>query len=302
MAREPKTPKKSKTKGRANRPAKPGVAVVDPNDPQAMQLSIMMRFFPTFARTFNPKGAAQVGITKKRKEEKPSLPIVNLLPPRLALEKMRRSTRRNFTMAGAVIVMLAGLAWVGEAAVIAVQQAALDEAKAVATTKSVEIGKYQSVKDYFLSIQARKQIIQQRTGNKVDYEAVDKAILAALPAGAQITLLQVSGLEIDSSMKNPIDIAKQCGPITDPFAENMGTPIACLTVNGVIGSRTQIPSIALALQENKMFANLSAVQSAESRSGITFTIKAVLTAEAVVKKAAPNTSGTTAPSTTGGNN
>lgn len=316
MAREPKMNKKTSKRGPKRPGINAGIAPVDPNEPQAMQLPLMMRLFPTFARTFAPKSVAAAGLQKKHKEEKPRLPIVNLLPPRLALEKMRRSTRRNFSIAAVVIVAVAGLAWLGEATVIAVQQSALDQAKAAANAKSVEVAQYKSIKDYILSIQARKQVILERTGQQADYEKINKVVLAALPSGTRVTLFQVTAITYDSLTKTSQDVAKQCGPVTDPFAITDSAPLACLTVNGTVGNRADIPRIALALQDNKMFWNLSSTQAADSRSGIGFTLKGVITTEALYKALTENTStsgtttssgttsGTTTDSTssTGGNN
>lgn len=252
-------------------------------------VNLLGKLFPTFANFLSPKVGKRGGaktFTGKAKPVKPHLPMINLLPPRLELEKMRRSTRRGFLFTGLGILVTVGLLWVAQSTVIGVAQSSLDSAKEQVATAKSNLDKYSEIKAYFQTIQERKDILGQKVGAKIDYEFVFTTLTNSVPNGGTLSQIDVKTLSVVEGAENdPSVLIASCGPVTDPFAvESQAQPLACMTFTGTVPTREDVTSIASSLKASKLFSNVSVVQAAagSASSGVTFTGTAIITSNALI--------------------
>lgn len=254
------------------------------------QTSLLIKLFPTFGNFFSPKvGKSSSSSTKvgvKAKSIKPQLPIVNLLPPRLELDKMRRSTRRGFMFAALGILLTVGLLWGAQATVISVANSSLTSAQEQITAATANIEKYSEIKAYFKTIQERKDILAQKTGAKIDYSYLFETLLNSIPAGGSLNQVDVKSLlSADNAQADMNALISGCGPVTDPFAvETTAQPLSCMNFSGSVATRDAVAEIANTLKASGLFSNVSVVQASGSSSngGIAFTGSAVVTSNAIV--------------------
>lgn len=252
-------------------------------------VNLLGKLFPTFANFLSPKVGKRGGaktFTGKAKPVKPHLPMINLLPPRLELEKMRRSTRRGFMFTALGILVTVGLLWVAQSTVIGVAQSSLDSAKEQVATAKSNLDKYSEIKAYFKTIQERKDVLGQKVGAKIDYEFVFSTLTNSVPNGGTLSQIDVKTLSVVEGAENdPSVLIASCGPVTDPFAvESQAQPLACMTFTGTVPTREDVTSIASSLKASKLFSNVSVVQAAagSANSGVTFTGTAIITSNALV--------------------
>lgn len=255
------------------------------------QDNLFLRLFPTFAR-FASKGSKQGkkkgdGQSTKR-SAKPRLPIVNLLPPRLELDKLKRSTRRGFILSAIGILGTAALLWTAQTAIVAISNQSLTAAQTQVSSANGRLDQLQGVKEYFASIQQRKDLIASKAGTPVDYVRMSDTILAALPAGAFLTNFEVKAIP-DSAGAVTTDpaaaVTSACGPVTDPFVGATTPGIACLSISGIVNDRTQIGDLASSMKASTLFRGISVLQGTVTGglgTGATFTGTAIITADAAM--------------------
>lgn len=255
----------------------------------AQDVNLLGKLFPTFANFLSPKVGKRSGsktFTGKAKPVKPHLPMINLLPPRLELEKMRRSTRRGFMFTALGILVTVGLLWLAQATVIGVAESSLASAKEQVATAKSNLDKYSEIKAYFKTIQERKDILGQKIGAKIDYEFVLSTLNNSIPNGGTLSQIDVKTLSIVEGAENdPSVLIASCGPVTDPFSvESQAQPLACMTFTGSVSTREDVTSIASSLKASNLFSNVSVVQAAagSASSGVTFTGTAIITSNALI--------------------
>lgn len=250
--------------------------------------SLFVRLFPTFARLVAPKSAAKAEIvaggSKKVGRAKPKLPIVNLLPPRLELEKAKRSTRRGFMFAAIALLVTTALLWLTQQATLSIAEQSLKAAQSQVDDANNKIAEYQPIKDFFDDIAARQGLIAEKSALAVDYNKVNKAILAAIPDGGSIIQVEIKALPPVDPNAPAQSAGAQCGIVTSPFEQEEVTPLACISFTGSVVDRTQISTVADTLNSDGLFSNISVSQSsgaALAGGNVAFSGTAVITMDAL---------------------
>lgn len=270
----------------------------------ASSSSRLARVFPTFAGLFDrknkDKGSVAPAATKRgrNKASAPKLPSVNLLPPRLELEQLRRSTRRGFMVAGVIIVITAGAVWILQSLLLGINTTGLDSASKQLVAVQSQTAAYSQVDAYYQAINARETFIKTQTVDAVNYGAVLSAVQSST-GGANLTSVKITALDAKASSTsnstNAAASATSCGPKTDPFGSAATKPLACITFTGTVTDRTAIPQIAISLQGSPLFSDVSVAESAGSTNNsrrtntaadtaVTFTGTAVINTNAAVGK------------------
>lgn len=258
---------------------------------ERVDTSFIGRLFPTFGRLF--RGNSSLRPTPGNQGPKGGdiqahLPIVNLLPPRLAFEKARRASRRTFGIVATGMLVSSALLWVGQAATIAIAQGELNAAQERVETANIQLGKLKEESKFFDALDYRINLERTMLASQVDQQKL-LSLLSASTSGATITKASIKMLDATSIQKGADKQAKEnpasrCGPIENPF-DAAEVPIACLSAEGRASSRNAINAITQKLQASSLVDNVAVVQTgAPAADGsISFSITASINPAAGVK-------------------
>lgn len=198
---------------------------------------------------------------KVKKAARPHLPIVNLLPPRLELEKLRRSTRRGFAFAALLIIVSTSFFWVIMSILNGIADSSLTAARSELSAANAQVGKYAAVAQYYGELEQRVAYVKTVEANSVNYQAVTDTVLSTLPEGSSLQGMAITALDRSDPAATKQALAAQCGSPTDPFATETVDPLACLTFTGIVTDRRQVAEIMVALQKSNILSNVSVGES-----------------------------------------
>lgn len=221
---------------------------------------------PSLAKLLGVTAEASDGsrTTTAKKAARPKLPIVNLLPPRLELEKLRRSTRRGFAVAAILIILSTGFFWLVMNILNNFANSTLDSARRDLQSVTNQVNDYKAVQDYYADLAQRVSYIKTLEVNNVDYQLVTDTLVAALPANSSLQGMTITALDRTKTTGSSANLASQCGSPTDPFNVTPAEPLACLSFTGIVTDRRQIADIQVALQKSNILSNVS---TGESKTG-----------------------------------
>jgi hypothetical protein len=225
--------------------------------------------------------AGRSGPSAPRKPTVPGLPIVNLLPPRLELQKVRRSTRRGFTIAVILVVTSALGVWGLQFSLIAEAQNELRAAETRLQEAADDASIYTPVENYYASLDLRSAFVEDFSGAKLDYSEISGALTEAMNGRASLTGLTINRLSITAG-QDALTTAGKCGPVTDPFSLTDAVPYACVTFTGTTPVRSELGEISSALKAQGWFTNVSIIQGATPDGVVEFVATAVLTDQALI--------------------
>lgn len=192
---------------------------------------------------------------KKFKPAKPTVPSVNLLPPRLEFEKTKRLTKRSFAIVSAGFITSCGLLLGGQL----VLNYFADEAVSAKETELAElddrIGQYSGVESFVNSIETRNDLIRQLQGDQMNYVTVSNALFDVLPANATIANLTMSVLANQDA--DAIALAATCGPVVDPIGISEASIVGCLKSEVSVPVGANPAALAEALQASPLLVNVA---------------------------------------------
>ncbi len=281
-----KLPKVQKKTEKVNKADKPG---------------FVEKYLPTFSRQGAKAAKAgkplpgapkptgkKTNLNTSGKIAKPKLPIVNLLPPRLELAKVRRSTRRGFVITGIIIIVSAGLVYLGQQGLSLSALNDLSSANSGLTQANASLAKYNTVRNYYAAITARQQAVIKAQGNVINYQAVYNEIFKLIPAGGSISDITVTNISAPTATGASSSTGNLCGIKADPLAPtNTTTAIGCLTFTGNVSNRGDIATLGIALKNSSLLSNSTVVQVQGNSLGSTggsFKGAAVVTVAAASSK------------------
>jgi hypothetical protein len=275
------------------------VKITPRNQSKPANSSWFARAFPTFAggKTTAP-GTGKPGKVTPRKGGplKPTLPTVDLLPPRLELDRLKRSTRRGFFLSGFAIVGTAILLYTGQIAVIELSSQELNAANAKVAQAEARISEFGAVQSYYAQVQAREDLLNSMTSAEVNYDALSELLLSALPSGATLRSFGAKG--VTPSTDPSANPASQCGPVLDPFSTAEAEIVACVYFGGFVSSREQIAQMTIDLSRSPLIVNPNITEvaappgtSSSETSALEYSGTAAVTAAALRAAAAQSGEG-----------
>lgn len=225
---------------------------------------VILRAFPTLAKALG-KDVASKGKAQKRKKkpDKPSLPIVNLLPPRFTVIRERNTAIRGFVISGLGILFAAGTMYVIQGAAMGSAQGTLTAAQGQVAEATGRLSQYGDVGTFFDQVQQRLTLEKTLTANEIDMVAVLSEIQSNMPAGVTVTDIKITppptgGTATDGTL---------CGPQADPFSKDTRVPVACVEISGNISSLGMLTPINSAFAKSKYLFNVLFVQGQSQLNG-----------------------------------
>jgi hypothetical protein len=221
--------------------------------------SALVKYFPTFARFMGRKtpSAAPKASKSKKKNNQPSLPMVNLLPPRLALSKARRVTQRGFVIAAVGILTATGLIYAAQTVSINQANASLNaiQNSGINPGGNGQNGQYTA---YMTELRARFDFDKKTRSNRIDNAAILQLVSNSMPAGVILSSVSITPMSavLTQNGANTSQPAANCGPVNDPFKQNT-TPIGCLKISGTATDRITLNNFNTTLSGSKLIFNVS---------------------------------------------
>lgn len=269
------------------------------SDMQQLPKTTLERSFPTVAKLLGRARVARLTPKPKAgKEAAPKLPIVNLLPPRLAMEKALRNIRRGFLLSGAVIIGLAAAVWVGQAAAISSAQNDLNQAVTQLDTSTRTLAGMKSQVAFFDALDYRIKLEKATLAGQVDFSKILGIVDDALPGNASVASLEIQKVGTETAAPGDdkdLPGVSACGPISDPFAQGGERAIACLKFNGSVSDRSTLAKIGEILNNTSLLSNVSVVQTSagDADGRVSYTVTATINVSASVATGTiPATGGT----------
>lgn len=211
-------------------------------------------------------------LKKAEKENKHRLPIVNLLPPELAMAENLRATRRAFWGIGLATLMAIVVVWFGQTATISAYSDLLTQAQTSMQKQMTAVQSKENVSTYFQALAARERLLATMTPG-VEASEVMSALTAALPGGGTISALAITSPGADQAQAS-------CSGGDNPFGTDDTHPSACVTATFRVGSTSEMTSVVNSLQQSGEFSSVSVSQSTNNQDGaVEFSVLAAVKAE-----------------------
>lgn len=220
---------------------------------------VILRAFPTIAKALG-KDVASKGKAQKRKKkpDKPTLPIVNLLPPRFTVIRERNTAIRGFVISGLGILFAAGTMYVIQGAAMGSAQGTLTASQGQVAEATGRLAQYGDVGTFFDQVQQRLALEKTLTQEEIDLVAVFSEIQSSMPGGVTITDITIT--PPPTTGEGTAGGASLCGPQADPFSKDTRVPVACVKISGTIPSMGMLTQINNAFGNSKYMFNVLFVQ------------------------------------------
>lgn len=206
-------------------------------------------------------------MSKKKKADKPAkvkkaapvapfvpvLPSVNLLPQHVVEVLALRALRRRFVIAGIAILVAMALAYGGQFALIAKANHDLADAQSTTTTLNAKMRTLAPVKSFYAGVDANQKTIQKTMANEVLYSDVVRRLIAAAPAGVEVSNVSLTSQATSTGAPGAQSGAASACPGPDPF--NPGTSVGCINITGTAPNRAAVGRFIEAMFKDDRFAN-----------------------------------------------
>lgn len=252
----------------------------------------LYKYFPSVAKFFG-RGKVPAALTALPQTEKatvPKLPQVNLLPPRLAFEELRRSTRRGFIIIAMGAAAIVGMLLFAQSSSIGLANRSLTAAQAQVSQALARANEYRPIGDYFDALQNRLDLAAQKTGSQLDYTRLINAAARSVAGNGTLTAVSTKPLALaPGQAADPNVLSQQCGPVNNPFTPTTAQIVGCLTFAGTSADRGQISQIIRELQAYPFLDNVFVTPGALNANGqVPFSGSATITIGAVGTSAGGN--------------
>lgn len=220
---------------------------------------VILRGFPTLAKAFG-KDVSNTGKAQKRKKkpEKPTLPIVNLLPPRFTVLRERNTAIRGFVISGLGILFAAGTMYIIQGTAMTSAQGNLQASQAQIAEATARLSQYGDVGTFFDQVQQRLALEKTLKSSELDFPALMTEVQMNLPAG--ISIADITVTPPPKAAEGGATDGTLCGPKADPFSTDMRSPVACIKITGTVQSAGQLSQLNGAFANSKYMFNVLFVQ------------------------------------------
>lgn len=245
---------------------------------------VILRAFPTLAKAMG-KEAGPAGKPQKRKKktQKPTLPMVNLLPPRFTIIRERNSAIRGFVISGLGILVAAGTMYVIQGTAIGSAQNTLNAAQGQIAESTTRLSQYGDVGSFFDQVQQRLTLEKTLKAAELDFVSIFNEVQSSIPGG--VTVVDITITPPPAAADGSATGGNVCGPQADPFSKDTKTPVACIKIQGSLASLSTLTALNNGFADSKFLFNVLFVQSASDlggTGGILFTGTAAISSDALM--------------------
>ena len=178
----------------------------------------------------------------------PTMPDVNLLPPRVFEDVAARNARRKLALAGGAVVLLVLGAYVGQTAQIMVANRALDTEVAKSAVLQKQVRGLTPIKVFYAGVDAQKATVKKTMARELYFSQMAYELSASRAPGITIDTMTVAAGEESAT----VSVASTCPP-PNPFKPVK--IVTCVQFTGTATKREDVARFLLKLHANPRFAS-----------------------------------------------
>lgn len=198
----------------------------------------------------------------------PSMPDVNLLPPRVFEAAQAQKVRRKLVvMGGAMVLIVAGL-YAGQTAQIILANKALDTETAKGVVLDKQARDLAPVKAFYLGVAAQKTMVQTTMAKELVFSELASTLVATSGTDVVIQTMNVTATAPGTAGTQAAAAGATC-PRPDPFGKV--TIVTCVQFTGTAPGREGVAKFLSNLNKDDKFAApyVPVTDSADAK-GVTF--------------------------------
>ena len=198
----------------------------------------------------------------------PTMPDVNLLPPRVFDAVSARKARHRLAITGGALVVAVLVAYVGQTAQIMMANTALDAETAKSAALATQVTTLTPIKVFYAGVATQKATVQKTMARELYFSAVAAELSKSRPAGIGIDTLTATVTEADATTGASTPTSG-C-PAQNPFTP--GEIVTCVQFTGTGPRREDVAVFIQNLLKNPKFSNIYIpVTDTAEEKGVTFT-------------------------------
>jgi len=180
----------------------------------------------------------------------PTMPDVNLLPPRVFAAGEAAKARHRLALAGGALVLVIAGVYLAQTAQIMVANRALDRETAKSAALERQVRNLTPVKVFYAGVSAQKATVQKTMAQELYFSLVASELSASRAPGVSIDTLTVATSADPSA---GAATASTC-PAANPFAP--AKIVSCVQFTGAAPRRENVAAFLVNLHKNPKFANI----------------------------------------------
>lgn len=184
----------------------------------------------------------------------PTLPDVNLLPPRVLDAALAKKAQRKLAMIGGAVAIALALGYAGQTAQIMLANHSLDVVTAKGVTLNKQVADLSPIKAFYGGVEAQKAVVQKTMVHEMLFSKVASDLLNSRTAGVSVQTMAVSAGGATSTTGAPSTTGASC-PLADPFAANPVPSVTCVQFTGTATGRDSLSSFLTGLNSGGGFVN-----------------------------------------------
>jgi len=179
----------------------------------------------------------------------PTMPDVNLLPPRVFDAVAARGARRKLAVAGAVLALVVAGVYAGQAAQIMAANNALEEETSKSAGLEKQVRALKPVKVFYAGVAAQKVTVQKTMARELYFSSVATELVNSRTAGVFVETMTVAAAADEGASSSP---GSAC-PAANPFKP--APIVTCVQFTGTAIGRVNVSTFLTNLNKSNKFAN-----------------------------------------------
>jgi len=204
------------------------------------------------------KTAAGKGQTRSKKAKNtvitpftPSLPDVNLLPPRVFEAVQAKKAQRKLAFVGVALLAAVAGGYVAQSAQIISANNALDAEKDRGVVLQKQVRALTPVKAFYGGVSAQKLAVQKTMAQELFFSKVSSELVKIAPAGVKISTVTIAA-SVAGATGATAAAGSSC-PSDNPFSPS--AVVACVQFTGTAPAREGVSALLVRLIASQKFAN-----------------------------------------------
>ena len=202
----------------------------------------------------------------------PTMPDVNLLPPRVFDAAQARKVRRKLIVIAGVLGVVIALGYAAQSAAILVANNALDAETAKSVIASKQVSALKPVEAFYAGVTEQKTVIQKTMAQELFFSNVATELEKSKGAGVKIQTMTVASTGGATAGTTTAGGAGSSCPAANPFTAS--TMVSCVQLTGTATARVGVSAFLKNLLNSNKFANpyipVTDSTGAAGTAGVTF--------------------------------
>ena len=203
------------------------------------------------------KTAEKKGLTMPRRTKPtmiipftPTMPDVNLLPPRVFEAVRAKKAQRKLILGGAVLALLVAGTCAVQTAQIIIANRALEAETAKSAALDRQVRALNPVKVFYAGVAAQKVAVQKTMARELYFSKVASDLLKDNTAGVVVETMTVAAAADAGASSSPGSVC----PAVNPF--NPAPMVTCVQITGTAAGRGNVSAFLESLNDSDKFADV----------------------------------------------